>query len=132
MEKQIVPVQIASAIFPEAKPKYEEIRVVVDIQAATLKLPKSVINRLQLRQIGVIRKLVRGKEKAIPLYGPIWLRVGKRTVSTDTEAIRGRAIIGLESMKALDVQLQSTDETSAAALVPKHKNVRHVSAPSIR
>lgn len=132
MKKQIVSVEIASAVFPEIKPSFEKVRVVVDENAETLRLPMSVIIRLRLRQIGMTRRLVHGVEKQILLYGPLWLRVGKRTISADTEATQGRAIIGPESMKALDVQLQRTDETSAAALVPKHKNARHVSAPSIR
>lgn len=129
MNKPVVPVKIASAAFPTQKPSFEDIQVVVDETADTLKLPRSVISRLGLSEIGVMRRMVRGHEQKIILYGPIWLRVGKRTAFVDAEITKGKATIGTESMSALEVRLAK--KTSAFCLVPKHKNERHVSALGI-
>ena len=130
MSKPTVPVRIASAVFPRDKPKFEDIEVLVDAHTDNLKLPKSTINRLKLQQIGMTRRLVKGQERTIPLYGPIWLQVGKRTAYVDAEITRGLPTIGSDSMSALDVQL--TRHASTFCLVPKHKNERHVFALGVR
>ena len=101
MAQSIVDIEIAAERL--ANTHYKKIKAIVDLKTGTMTLPKKMVEELRLRRLGHRTFTVGRESKKGDVFGPLYVRIGKRTACVDALVRPGRPRFGVLPFSSLDL-----------------------------